>query len=163
VTDLSPDNGRVALVAARTERTWEALTVLQAASVNGEPVRVQFPFACEILGIYPSVSQASNNGAGRTMPTLDDLIVSIAMNQDVRFTSRFSELNASTQSQEVTLGAFRDTMGGARTTLIDVSRDSTGVDQNDLVCTFKWKAQPIAAVLYEDVTVGMAFLIRKKG
>jgi hypothetical protein len=83
------------------------------------------------------------------------------MNTDTNYTSRFSEQNAQSQSQEVTLGSFKDSTGGARSMSILAGKSGTGVVQNEVVATFKWKVPAIATALFEDVAVGACFLIRK--
>jgi hypothetical protein len=150
---------KVAVVAARTERIWEAQAVLENDAIDGVQVRVQFPFDCEILGVYPSVSKNSNTN--KALPSLDDLLVSMQVGQETSFTSRFSEQASSSQRLEVTLGSWRDSLLGARTTLIEMTQKATGTSQNDLVVTFRWKNTAIATALFEDVQVGLAFNIRK--
>jgi hypothetical protein len=154
-----PEDSMVAVVAPKTERVWEALTVLENDDTDGVAVRVKFPFDCEILGVYPSV--AKNTNTGKALPSLDDLLVDIQLNQDQHFTSRFAEQDSNSQKTECTLGAWRDSLTGARTTSILMTQRATGTTQNDLVVTFKWKNNTIAAALFEDVQVGLAFNIRK--
>jgi len=150
---------KIAVVAARTERIWEALTVLPASSLDGVSVRVEFPFGCEILGVYPSVSKAANTG--KALPALDDLLVDLQLNQDTHFTSRFATQDSASQKTQCTLGAWRDTLLGARTTSIVIDTKTTGIATNSIVVTFSWKSPTVAAALFEDTTVGLAFNIRK--
>jgi hypothetical protein len=145
-----------ALVAPACNRTWEALTRLNATDDETDTVVVSFPRPARIVAVYPSISPVALT-AGLQTPTLDDILVEISINEETRLTNRFDVVSqpSGTARVMVTMGSFRDTTGGARVLDINLP-DKT----NELVIRFRWKSQqpvPPAAAQYRDVVLGMAF------
>jgi hypothetical protein len=144
---------RAAMTAPVANRTWEALTVLLAASAESDPITVSFPKPARVLAIYPSIAMASLV-QGRVNPVLDDLLVELSLNEETRLTNRFDVVTqpSGTARTMVTMGAFLDTVGGARMLDIDLSGAT-----NEVVIRYRWKVPVLAAASYNDVVLGMAF------
>jgi hypothetical protein len=144
---------RAALMAPAASRTWEALTELHAADAETDTVVVSFPRPSCIVAVYPSVSLIVLN-QGLATPTLDDLLVELSVNEETRLTNRFDVVTqpSGAARTSVTLGAFRDTTGGARLLNL-ILNDKT----NELVIRFRWKSTQPAQPQYNDIVVGMAF------
>jgi hypothetical protein len=105
------------------------------------------------VAVYPSISPVLLV-AGKALPTLDDILVELSLNEETRLTNRFDVVTqpSGTARVMVTMGAFRDTTGGAR--ILDVSLpDKT----NELVIRWRWKSLQPAVSQYVDVVLGMAF------
>lgn len=147
-------NAHPAIVAPAANRTWEALTVLHAADAETDTVVVSFPRPSRIVAVYPSISPVLEPTGGLVKPTLDDILVELSMNEETRLTNRFDVVTqpSGTARVMVTLGAFRDTTGGARVLDINLP-DKT----NELVVRFRWKSTQPAVPQYCDIVVGMAF------
>lgn len=142
-----------AIVAPAANRTWEALTRLNANVAETDTVVVSFPRPARIVAVYPSLSPVALT-PGLAMPTLDDILVELSLNEETRLTNRFDVVTqpSGTARVMVTLGAFRDTTGGARVLDINLP-DKT----NELVVRYRWKSTQPQAAQYYDVVCGMAF------
>jgi hypothetical protein len=142
------------MVAPAANRTWEALTTLLSASVETDQIVLSFPRPSRIVAAYPSISPVALS-AGLETPTLDDILVELSINEETRLTNRFDVVasGSGVARTMVTLGAFRDTTGGAR--ILDLMMpDKT----NELVVRFRWKTAPQPApAQYRDVVCGLAF------
>lgn len=144
---------RAAFTAPVANRTWEALTILQAVNAESDPITVSFPKPARVLGIYPSVAMATLTG-GKTNPTLNDVLVELSLNEETRLTNRFDVVTqpSGTARVMVTMGAFLDTIGGAR--ILDV--DLPGAT-NEIVIRYRWKVPALALASFNDAALGVAF------
>lgn len=144
---------RTAITAPAANRTWEALTTLLAANAESDPITVSFPKPARVIAVYPSVAMASLR-AGATNPTLNDLLVELSVNEETRLTNRFDVVTqpSGTARVMVTMGAFLDTVGGARMLDIDLPAAT-----NELVIRYRWKVPALALASFNDVVCGMAF------
>lgn len=144
---------RAAMTAPAANRTWEALTTLTAANAESDTVVVSFPKPARVVGIYPSVAMATLT-QGKVNPTLDDILVELSVNEETRLTNRFDVVSqpSGTARVMVTMGAFRDTVGGARILDLDLPDATT-----ELVVRYRWKVPLLAAASFNDVALGMAF------
>jgi hypothetical protein len=150
---MSERQFRAAMMAPAASRTWEALTVLHANDVETNTITVSFPRPCQIVAVFPSISPVTLN-QGLATPTLDDLLVELSINEETRLTNRFDVTGQPSGAARVavTLGAFRDTTGGARMLNLKL-KDPT----NEVVVRFRWKSQQPAQAQYNDIVVGLAF------
>jgi hypothetical protein len=144
---------RAAMVAPAASRTWEALTLLRASDVETDNIVVSFPRPALVVAVYPSVSPVLLN-QGLATPTLDDLLVELSVNEETRLTNRFDVVTSPSGAARVsvTMGAFRDTTGGARLLNLLLT-DKT----SELVIRYRWKSNQPAQAQYNDVVLGMAF------
>jgi|GEM_PF-4410284 hypothetical protein len=147
----------IALVQRPAAYSWEALTSLNGADQETPPIEIQFPRPVTILSAYPSI--AVNGGDDSLpVPTLDDLLVKIEVDrgQESRLTSRFdsTQANGVGTLPNVTLGSYRDTVGGARVMELELGQnDSRPV----LTVTFSWKRVVSGGPYFQDVLVGLCF------
>jgi hypothetical protein len=151
----------VAITAPAANRTWEALTVLDHGDDETDPIVITFPRPAHIVAVYPSVSRATVTAAPGSLlvPSLDDILVEFSVNEETRLTNRFDTTSSPSGVAKtmVTLGAFKDSTGGAR--LLDY--DLPGAT-NEIVVKFRWKTPAIKAA-FESVVLGMAFHAMFKG
>ncbi len=145
--------GHVALVAPACNRTWEALTRLNATQEETDTVVVSFPRPARIVAVYPSISPVLLQ-QGLAMPTLDDILVELSLNEETRLTNRFDVVTqpSGTARVMVTMASFRDTTGGAR--ILDISLPEK---TNELAIRYRWKSTQPAQPQFLDVVLGMAF------
>jgi hypothetical protein len=149
-----PPSDFQAMVAPALPLTWEAIGTLRNTQQDTGRIPVNFGKAVFLGAVYPSVARA---GAGLAVPSLDDLLVFVDLNGSQRYTSRFDENTpaGSTGGNQVTLGSYRDTLGGARMLNLEIRENSPILN-----VTFAWK-RPIAGGPYFcDVFVGVAFHCR---
>src|SRR5688572_7483487 len=74
--------------------TWELQALLPGTEVETQRIPIDMRGPVEILGFYPSVSLVGDEDTGSVLtnavprkPTLDDLMVMIDINQEVRLTN----------------------------------------------------------------------------
>jgi hypothetical protein len=91
---------------------------------------------------------------GKTNPTLNDVLVELSLNEETRLTNRFDVVTqpSGTARVMVTMGAFLDTIGGAR--ILDI--DLPGAT-NEIVIRYRWKVPALATASFNDAVLGMAF------
>jgi len=144
-----------ALVTRAAKFTWEALVSLPGAQQESAPVTITFPQAVNILSVYPSVA---DNGGQMDVPTLDDLLVRIDVDNgaEQRLTSRFDtqQPGGGAQFPNVTLGSYRDTVMGSRVLNFDFGDQGS---RPTLTVTFAWKRSVAGGANFNDVLVGLAF------
>lgn len=150
---MSERQFRAAMMAPAASRTWEAMTVLHSADTETNTITVSFPRPCQIVAVYPSISPVSLN-QGLATPTLDDILVELSVNEETRLTNQFDTVGQPTGAARVsvTLGAFRDTTGGARMFNLKLNDKI-----NEVVVRFRWKSQQPTPAQYNDVVLGLAF------
>lgn len=152
-----PEN--YALVQRAAVFSWEAMTTLLNTDAASSTVQVKFPRATRIVGMYPSIAVAGG-AAVLDVPTLDDILVKIEVDSgsDRRLTSRFDavQTNGVGSLPDVTLGSYRDSVGGARIMNYEIGSPETGNPEMQIV--FSWKRDPTGGPWFRDVFVGLVFL-----
>lgn len=145
-----------ALVTRPAVYSWEAQCRLNAADQGTKQIIVDFTRPVEIVSAYPSIAVAGGDDS-LPFPTLDDLNVQLEIDagSDRRLTSRYDETTLGGASiSGVTLGSFRDTLGGARVMkyLLGAAdgRPKIGV-------TFQWKRAVAGGPWFQDVIIGLCF------
>lgn len=151
-------NENYALVQRPAAFSWEAMTLLTGAVQATAPVQVDFPRAVIIVSAYPSIAVAGGSDS-LPFPTLDDLLVRIEVDtgSERRLTSRFdtTQPNGVNNFPDVTLGSYRDTVGGAR--VMDLRIGDPGGGRPTLNCTFTWKRPIAGGPWFQDIYVGLVF------
>lgn len=151
------DINNYALVQRPAPYSWEAMTPLLATEQESPNVTVHFPRPVLILSAYPSIAVHGGNDA-LPMPTLDDILVKIEVDtgNERRLTSRFdSTVNNGVGSlPNVTLGSFRDTVGGARVMYYEIGAEG-GIP--DLQITFSWKRDITGGPWFQDCFCALCF------
>lgn len=148
-----------ALVQRPADFSWEAMTSLDGNVQATNPVRIQFPRPVIITGLYPSVA---NNGGNVALPfpTLDDLLMQIDVDtgSERRLTSRFdsTQPNGVGNFPNVTMGSYRDTVGGAR--VLEYRIGDPGGGRPEMQLTFTWKRTVVGGVAnFQNIFVGAVF------
>jgi hypothetical protein len=147
-----------ALVQRPAAFSWEAMTVLTGAVQATAPIQVDFPRPVIIVSAYPSVAVAGGSNA-LLFPSLDDILIRIEVDtgSERRLTSRFdtTQPNGVNNFPDVTLGSYRDTVGGAR--VLDLRIGDPGGGRPTLNCTFTWKRPIAGGPYFQDIYVGVVF------
>lgn len=152
------DPTNVAMVQRAATYAWEAGTTLLNTDPDTAPIKVDFPRPVIILGAYPSVAVMGGLNT-LDVATLDDLLVRIDVNTgfDRRLTSRndVTQPNGVGNLPNVTLGSYRDSMGGAR-----VMNYVLGTDGSlpELQITFAWKRFTVGSPWFRHTYVALTLL-----
>ena len=141
-----------ALVAPATDRTWEASAVLRGNQQNTPRTPIPFTRPVLIVAVYPSIAVV-NNPNSLPVPSLDDIRVYLDISGNERLTARFdpTSLPNTEAGQYVTLGAFRDTTGGARLFMRELRESSPVIGAG-----FEWKRDVTGGPYYADVEISLA-------
>ena len=157
---MEPTN--VAMVQRAAAYAWEAGTTLLNTDPSAGPIKISFPRPVIILGAYPSVAVMGGLNT-LDMPTLDDILVRIDVDTgwEKRLTSRndVTQPNGVGNFPDVTLGSFRDSMGGARVMNYDLGVDGS---HPELQITFTWKRFNVGSPWFRHVYVALTFLANFK-
>jgi hypothetical protein len=153
-SEVQVETPNYALVQRPARFTFEAQTGLLATVQTVGPIPVNFNRPVHIVSLYPSI--AANGNAVLALPSLDDLLVAIRVNNDddPRMTSRFAVVqpNGLGTQPDVTLGAYRDMNGGARIMDLKLTGNPPQLD-----VTLSWKRAIAGGPYFQDVIVGLAF------
>ncbi len=133
--------------------TWEVRATLAAADAESVRIPMDFPKPYLIVGCLPTIVQMSNAG-GLLVPTTDDILVLMDMDNQRRFTqSDFVEgqqTGSGIEAQYVTLSSLD-------TQFRDLFLELTS-PKPVLGFSFRWRVgATLAATLYEDISIGLAF------
>lgn len=145
---------RLAPVAAMT---WEARTLMLSNEEVSERVELNIPYACMIVGAFPSVEPVGFSGESVTVPTTGSLDVAIDFNVHEQLRDAQSEVlsvggdGPQPNGLFVTLASY-EANGGSRP-WIWIVRADTAV----LGLTFRWKQD---ANVYQSAHAGLAFFSR---
>jgi hypothetical protein len=140
-----------ALNAPVTDLTWEVTEDLPAATLETGRLPLDFRGAVEILGFYPSVIPTTAT-VGLRIPTLDDILVLIDVNQQERLTNRLEQGgNASQGVSYVTLGAIGVQVPRLFRKVLRQAKPEVGIQ-------FRWKRQD--AAFYQNARISLAFYVR---
>lgn len=141
-----------AMLVPAAARTWEALTSLRGTQQQTGRVPVPFTRRVKIIAAYPSISVDGPTN-GLIVPSLDDIMVYMDISSNERLTARFDRTTVpnTEAGQFVTLGAYRDTTGGARLLDLELLEPSPVLGLN-----FAWKRDITGGPFYCDIQVGLA-------
>lgn len=79
----SLDDNFVAIMAPKADRTWDAVGTLASTQAESGQFEIEFPRPIEILGFHTVIVPASFAAAPPlVVPTLQDLMMSVAYNQE---------------------------------------------------------------------------------
>jgi hypothetical protein len=140
-------------VCPATDRTWEGSAILRGNRQETGRIPIAFTRPVLVVAIYPSLSVVVQPNPALPIPTLDDLRVYLDISANERLTSRFDTTTTpnTEAGQFVTLGAFRDTTGGARLFMRMINEPSPVVGLN-----FQWKRDVTGGPYFADVEVSLA-------
>jgi hypothetical protein len=138
--------------------TWEERVILLGSSLISERVSFKFPYAMEVVGMFPTLSLVQPLSGGAVVPTTADIDISIDLNNN-NFLSALDGISTSAP------GATR---GGTFVTLAAwsvlaprlISLKLTG-PAPELGMTFRWKNPNANAPNYRDTIVSCAIFVRR--
>jgi hypothetical protein len=133
--------------------TWEIRASLANADEESPRVSLEFPGPTTVVGAYCSVIQNSSNG-GLLIPTLDDFLVMVDLDNQRRFTS------GPTQGQSV--AASRSSTYVTLATLDSRVRDlylNCESARPIIGLTFRWKRFDAGVPHYEDAQISVALFV----
>jgi hypothetical protein len=136
--------------------TWEAQLYLPRTAQTSGRVPLNMPYTCTIVGLKATVIQASFVGGGLLVATADDLLASIDLNDDRRFTAtKRTNFQGQSPNSFVTLSALdlRE-----RYLLIEAAGATP-----DFGMEVQWKNFVAGAPIYEDAWVSIALYIQRVG
>jgi hypothetical protein len=157
---VEPSQSHVALVAPKTNRTWEGSTTLLATQQETGRIEIKLNRPCIIRGIHPSVCPLPTaaqiaNPLLAVSPSPRDIRVYIDISERTRLTSRFdvSRILNTEGGMFVSLDHFLDTTGGARAFELELNDDSPTLGFN-----FSWKRTITGGPWYTDCDIALALL-----
>lgn len=145
------EGSTAALEAPCAPYTWEERVELAGANAESQRVAIQFPHAVEIVGMYASVVPITNT-AGLRVPTLDDVDVSLDLNN--------TKFQTNAQGVSVPGGPLGGNFVTLTSLTVLVPRTLRwrilGVNPN-VGIQFRWK---LGTGVYQDSLIALAFLWR---
>jgi len=138
--------------------TWEERVIMRGADLVSERVAFKFPYAMEVVGMFPTLELVQPVAGGVIIPTTSSLDVSIDINNN-NFITTLEGL--STSAPGATRGGTFVTLG-AWSVLAPrlVSLKLTGPSP-DLGMVFRWKNPNAAAPNYRDTIISVALFVRR--
>jgi hypothetical protein len=138
--------------------TWEERVILTGAALVSERVAFKFPYAMEIVGLFPTLSIVLPVAGGATVPTTSDIDISIDINNS----------NTITTLEGISTSAPGATRGGTFVTLASwsvlaprlVGLKLTG-PAPEFGMQFRWKNPNQAAPNYRDTIISVALFVRR--
>lgn len=148
--------GFVALTAPKSPWTWQVQTILPSNASGGSArVPFQFPYAVNVVGLHPSVIAAKPlaNGAGQTIPTLDDIDVLIDVNNTARLTGNDTATTGGGVGGAAFVTLSHINIQTPRVLGIEIEGDA----RPELGFTFRWRQGPPAAApfFYETAIISI--------
>lgn len=132
--------------------TWEVQVALPDAQQETARIPLDFRGPLEIVGLYPSVIRSTNAG-GLVVPTTEDILCLIDINNEERLTNRLEQGSAAGPgSVFVTLAALGVQVPRLLRKELKNARPNVNVQ-------FRWK-RAVGAAFYEDAIVSLAFMVR---
>lgn len=133
--------------------TWEVQGSLSATQEESAVVPLIFPAPCRIVGIYCGLTlNQVGSLAGLIIPTIDDIMVSMDMNQQRRYTNQIGQTTQALKGQGYVTLASMDTRFRDLNIIVDNSRPQAGFQ-------FRWKRFIAGTPLYPDQIVTMALMV----
>lgn len=149
----SMEGAVAALHAPVASDTWESRAILMSDAQQSERVPVRIPYESVIVGLYPSVLPVSSENYTRAYPSLNDIDVSIDIdNKETLTSAQGVTVPGSTVRDGTFVSLAAMSIQVPRLTWIVLDKVS-----NDIGVTFKWK---LSAGRYQDALVSLAFYIR---
>lgn len=135
--------------------TWEASASLLGTQIQSEREPILFPSACRIVGLYPSITINSATG-GLIVPTTDDIMVLLDMNQKRRYTANVGQTSQARNGDGFVTLAALNTLIRDLNIVVDSPRPQEGMQ-------FRWKritqAAGVITPIYCDVIVSLAMFV----
>lgn len=130
--------------------TWEASASLLGSQIQSEREPIIFPAACRIVGLYPSIT--INDTSGLIVPTPDDIMVLLDMNQQRRYTANVGQTSQARNGDGfVTLQALNTNLRDLNIVVTN-ARPQAGMQ-------FRWKRFIQGTPIYRDVIVSLALFV----
>lgn len=138
--------------------TWEERVILLGADLISERVAFKFPYAMEVVGMFPTLSIVLPVAGGLVVPTTSDIDVSIDINNS----------NTITTLEGISTSAPGATRGGTFVTLASwsvlaprlVGLKLTG-PAPELGMQFRWKNPNNASPNYRNTIISVALFVRR--
>lgn len=131
--------------------TWEASAFLPGALIQSEREAIIFPGPCRIVGLYPSIS-LNDNATELTIPTADDIMVLLDMNQQRRYTANVGQTSQARNGDGfVTLAALNTAIRDLNIEVLK-GRPQAGMQ-------FRWKRFIQGTPIYRDVNISLAMFV----
>lgn len=137
--------------------TWELRTLLLRTEQSTVRIPIEFPGPSTVVGAYPSVVRGSAAG-GLLIPTVDDIMVLVDLDNTRRFTSGPTQGQTSQASQ----GSQFVTLGALSSLVRDLYWD-LGSPRPVVGVTFSWKWFTVGTPRYEDAIVSLALMVHTPG
>ncbi len=133
--------------------TWEVQGSLLGDTPVSDRASMDFPNACRIVGLYPSLT-INSDPSGLVIPTIDDIMVLFDVNEQRRYTNQIGQTSQARQQQSfVTLGSL-DT----RVRDLDIEITNTKPQAG---FSFRWKRWT-GSRIYPDMIVSLALFVEIK-
>ncbi len=133
--------------------TWEIRASLANADEESPRIDIVFPGPSTVVGAYCTVIQDSSNG-GLLIPTIDDMLVLVGLDNQRTFTSgptQGQSSQSSKSSQYITLAAFDSRIRDLYLNL-NSPRPVLGF-------TFRWKRFTPGTDHYEDANISISLFV----
>lgn len=142
------------LAAPVASLTWEVTEDLPNNELETGRLPLSFRGPVEILGCYPSVIAKTLSNPVKRIPTPDDIVCQIDINQEERLTNRLEQGGSATQGVAfVTLASLSTQLPRLLRKILKDAKPEVGI-------TFRWKIDPAAGVQYENARVSLALFVR---
>jgi hypothetical protein len=143
------------LCSGKAPLSWEERVLMLSADTQSERVAFKFPYAMEVVGMFPVISRVLPVGGGLVVPTEMDIDVQIDINNQ----------NMLTNLEGVSTAAAGATRGGNFVTLAGLSSAIANrlvalkleSPSPELGMVFRWKQ----ASVYADSIVGVQLFVRE--
>jgi len=130
--------------------TWEASASLLGSQIQSEEEPILFPRSCRIVGLYPSITL--NDATNLLVPTADDIMVNLSMNQQRIYTSNVG------QTSQARNGSGFVTLAALNTLIRDLNIEVDSL-RPQASMQFRWKRFIQGTPLYRDVIVSLALFV----
>jgi hypothetical protein len=156
----SAQGAYAALTAPAADDTWEARTLFLGSQAMSERIVVDVPFPTMFIGAYASLSIFASGGA--TVPTLDDIDVTVDVNLSMYKTNAQGTTTPTVAGQLVKDGTFVTlaSMSTSRTAGGRLFNWVLPYSSAQLGVTYRWKQ---GAGVFKDSHVGLAFFVKRVG
>jgi hypothetical protein len=136
--------------------TWEVQIFLPRNAQTSGRVPMNLPYTCRIVGLKATVIQASFAGGGLLVAGADDLLLSLDLNDERRFTStKKTSFVGQSPNSFVTLSAM-----DLRERYLMIYCEGSNPDLGFEVA---WKNFVSGTPIYEDARISVALFIQREG
>lgn len=133
-------------------KTWELRALLSRLAPLTDRIPLQFPTPMLVVGMKATVIRGSYAGGGLVVPTVDDIMVLLDLDEQRRFTARAQSSAAGANAQFVNLSALNTQY---RDVLINASSP-----QPVFGATFAWWHYESGVPRYEDAEVALSLFVQ---